>query len=170
MCLPYPASFYRTHLLLWEVYGAAKAVWPVGTVTTAYRWFYKSSATFFRLQLHPRTDDRYCVLCQYLSSVLRFRSLHRGYGSSLFLQGGLSYSGKQSSSCGYPFRCATRKLIHPIPLAVCSGQRAVPAIQGRRTVHYRFQSFIGTFCRQKQQDIGHLRNKKSHQGIGIIKR
>ena len=107
-------------------------------------------------------------MCQYLSSVLRFRGLRRGYGSSLFLQGGLSYSGKQSPSCSYPFRCTTRKLIHPIPLAVRFGQRAVPAIQGRHTVHYRLQSFIGSFRYQKQQNIGYLRNKKSHQGIENI--
>lgn len=169
---PYPTSFCSIRLLFWGVYGVAKAVWAIGTVAgickASYRWFYKSSAAFFRLQFYSRTDDRYCVLCQYLSSVLRFRGLHRGYGSSLFLQRGLSYSGKQSPSCSYPFRCTTRKLIHPIPLAVCSGQRAVPAIQGRYTVHYRFQSFIGTFCRQKQQNIGHLRNKKNHQGIENI--
>ena len=47
---------------------------------------------------------------------------------------------------------------------------AVPAIQRWCTVHHRFQSFIGTFRCQKQQDIGRLWNKKSHQGIGIIKR
>ena len=107
----------------------------------------------------------YCVLCQYLSSVLRFRSLHRGYGSSLFLQRGLSYSGEQSSSCGCLFRCATRKLLHPIPLAVRSGQRAVPAIQGRHTVHFRFQSFIGTFRCQKQQNSGHLQYQTIHRSV-----
>ena len=106
----------------------------------------------------------------FCANTLRFRGLLRGYGSSLFLQRGLSYPSKQSPSCGYPFRCASRKLIHPIPLAVCSGQRAVPAIQRWCTVHHRFQSFIGSFCRKKQQDIGRLWNKKSHQGIGIIKR
>lgn len=172
MLPPYPTSFCRIRLFLWEVYGVAKAVWPVGTVAAtycaSYWWFYKSPATFFRLQFHPRTDDRYCVLCQYLSSVLRFSGLHWGYGSSLFLQGGLLYSGKQSSSCGYPVWRATRKLIHPISLAVRFGQRAVPAIQGRHTVHYSFQSFIGTFRCQEQQDIGHLRNKKSHQGTENI--
>ena len=106
----------------------------------------------------------------FCANTLRFRGLLRGYGSSLFLQRGLSYPSKQSSSCSYPFRCTTRKLIHPISLAVRFRQRAVSAIQGRYTVHYRFQSFIGTFRCQKQQDIGHLRNKKGHQGTGIIKR
>ena len=169
----YRTSFYSIRFLIREMYGTAKEVWQVGAVAdTGWASYWQGGrcpAAFFRLQFHSKTDDRYCVLCQYLSSVLRFYALRRGYGSSLFLQRGLSYPREQSPPCGYPIRCTSRKLAHPIPLAVRSRQRTVLAIQGRLTVYYRIQSFVCAFRSQKKCDIGHLRNKKSHQGTETIK-
>lgn len=40
----------------------------------------------------------------------RFYAPRRGYGGSLFLQGGLSYPSEQFSPCSYLIRCASRKI------------------------------------------------------------
>lgn len=47
------------------------------------------------------------------------------------------------------FRCASRKFVYPISLAISSWQRQISTIQGRITVCFCLKSFICTLCGQR---------------------
>ena len=81
------------------LYGTEKDVWHIRNKVSGHWGWCKSNDdnyfTFVRLQLFQGTDGRYCVLCQYLPSVLCFYGSRGGYGGSILLQRGLPHPGKQ---------------------------------------------------------------------------
>lgn len=60
-------------------------------------------------------------------------------------------------------RCVARKHLYPTSLAVGSRQGAVPVVQRRHKICYRFKPLVCPLCGEEQHYIGKPRHTKSHQ-------
>lgn len=71
---PCRIPFYSRLILVRGVHGVKTDVWHIRNTAdnrqVSRRWADQWLSSFFRLQFHPWTDGRYCVLCQYLPSFL----------------------------------------------------------------------------------------------------
>ena len=156
---------YRRNIFFRGVHGLETKVRHCRSMVRlfTYRRFQKRSTSLLWLKFFPLTDDRYCGLRQRLSSVLRFHSPHRGHGSAFCLQGEFLYTCEQYPPCGGSVRCVARKHLYPTSLAVGSRQGAVPVVQRRHKICYRFKPLVCPLCGEEQHYIGKPRHTKSHQ-------
>ena len=99
-----------------------------------------------------------------------FHTPHRGHGSAFCLQEGLLHTCEQYPPCGGPVRRVARKHLHPASLAVGSRQGAVPVVQRRHKIRYRFKPLVRPVCGEEQHYIGKPRHTKSRQPTENITR
>lgn len=75
----------------------------------------------------------------------------------------LLHTCEQYPPCGGPVRRVARKHLHPASLAVGSRQGAVPVVQRRHKIRYRFKPLVRPVCGEEQHYIGKPRHTKSRQ-------
>lgn len=97
------------------------------------------------------------------ANAYHLHSPHRGHGSAFCLQGEFLHTCEQYPPCGGSVRCVARKHLYSASLAVGSRQGAVPVVQRRHKICYRFKPLVRPVCGEEQHYIGKPRHTKSHQ-------